>query len=153
MGRRLGALLGNTFEASKFKTLLNLAISRLAVLKNQRQGQCNRWQPTPNGCIRFLHPFFMFNATIDIQLQMGMYDFSIRFFMQVSVERSKNINTHVALFLSFFSSVFLSLRWSMSSRSRTCLTPLSWWNVTATFSLNWSPSSKTKSCFFYFLWF
>ncbi|XP_010263425.1 PREDICTED: uncharacterized protein LOC104601677 isoform X2 [Nelumbo nucifera] len=37
MGKKLDALLGRTFKASKFKALVNLAISRLAVLKNQRE--------------------------------------------------------------------------------------------------------------------
>ncbi|XP_052199607.1 uncharacterized protein LOC127806394 [Diospyros lotus] len=38
MGRKLDALLGRTtFKTSKFRSLLNLAVSRLAVLKNQRQ--------------------------------------------------------------------------------------------------------------------
>ncbi|CAB4295591.1 unnamed protein product [Prunus armeniaca] len=37
MGRKLDALLGRTFKTSKLKPLLNLALSRLAVLKNLRQ--------------------------------------------------------------------------------------------------------------------
>ncbi|XP_057447868.1 uncharacterized protein LOC130739563 isoform X2 [Lotus japonicus] len=37
MGKKLDALLGRTFKVSKFKPTVNLAISRLAVLKNQRQ--------------------------------------------------------------------------------------------------------------------
>ncbi|XP_042482846.1 uncharacterized protein LOC122063194 [Macadamia integrifolia] len=37
MGRKLDALLGRGFKTAKFKALVNLAISRLAVLKNQRQ--------------------------------------------------------------------------------------------------------------------
>ncbi|XXG51029.1 hypothetical protein AAC387_Pa02g4897 [Persea americana] len=41
MGRKLDALLGRSFKPAKLKTLLNLAISRLAVLKNQRQVRCN----------------------------------------------------------------------------------------------------------------
>ncbi|CAJ1932319.1 unnamed protein product [Sphenostylis stenocarpa] len=36
MGKKLDALLGRTFKAAKFKAVTNLAISRLAVLKNQR---------------------------------------------------------------------------------------------------------------------
>lgn len=39
MGKKLDALLGRTFKAGKFKALVNLAISRLAVLKNQRQAR------------------------------------------------------------------------------------------------------------------
>ncbi|KAJ1385302.1 Vacuolar protein sorting-associated protein Ist1 [Sesbania bispinosa] len=39
MGKKLDALLGRTFKASKFKPIVNLAISRLAVLKNQRQAR------------------------------------------------------------------------------------------------------------------
>ncbi|MED6160376.1 hypothetical protein PIB30_050944 [Stylosanthes scabra] len=37
MGKKLDALLGRTFKAAKFKPLITLAISRIAVLKNQRQ--------------------------------------------------------------------------------------------------------------------
>lgn len=37
MGRKLDALLGRTFKTSKLKPLLNLALSRLAVLRNLRQ--------------------------------------------------------------------------------------------------------------------
>ncbi|KAL2347562.1 hypothetical protein Fmac_001562 [Flemingia macrophylla] len=39
MGKKLDALLGRTFKASKFKALVSLAISRLAVLKNQRHAR------------------------------------------------------------------------------------------------------------------
>ncbi|KAK7310036.1 hypothetical protein RJT34_07233 [Clitoria ternatea] len=39
MGKKLDALLGRTFKAAKFKPIVNLAISRLAVLKNQRQAR------------------------------------------------------------------------------------------------------------------
>lgn len=39
MGRKLDALLGRTFKAAKFKTIVNLAVSRLAVLKNQRHAR------------------------------------------------------------------------------------------------------------------
>jgi len=39
MGKKLDALLGRTFKAAKFKAIVNLAISRLAVLKNQRQSR------------------------------------------------------------------------------------------------------------------
>ncbi|KAF8378466.1 hypothetical protein HHK36_029806 [Tetracentron sinense] len=39
MGKKLGTLLGRTFH-SKFKALVNLAISRLAVLKNHRKVRC-----------------------------------------------------------------------------------------------------------------
>ncbi|KAF8399139.1 hypothetical protein HHK36_015004 [Tetracentron sinense] len=41
MGKKRDALLGRTFKTSKFKTLVNLSISRLAVLKNQRQVRCS----------------------------------------------------------------------------------------------------------------
>ncbi|KAG6601794.1 IST1-like protein, partial [Cucurbita argyrosperma subsp. sororia] len=37
MGRTLDALLGRNFRASKFRPLLNLAVSRLAILTNQRR--------------------------------------------------------------------------------------------------------------------
>ncbi|KAL5741615.1 hypothetical protein ACOSP7_028347 [Xanthoceras sorbifolium] len=37
MGRKLDALLGRNFNTSKFKTLAKLAISRIAILKNQHQ--------------------------------------------------------------------------------------------------------------------
>ncbi|KAF5745277.1 hypothetical protein HS088_TW07G00860 [Tripterygium wilfordii] len=37
MGKKLDALLGRSFKAYKFNALVNLALSRLAVLKNQRQ--------------------------------------------------------------------------------------------------------------------
>ncbi|KAG7032508.1 IST1-like protein, partial [Cucurbita argyrosperma subsp. argyrosperma] len=37
MGRTLDALLGRNFRASKFRPLLNLALSRLAILTNQRR--------------------------------------------------------------------------------------------------------------------
>ncbi|KAG8473310.1 hypothetical protein CXB51_035405 [Gossypium anomalum] len=42
MGKKLAALLGRGFKPSKFKSLVTLAISRLAVLKNQRQIRCNQ---------------------------------------------------------------------------------------------------------------
>ncbi|XP_021754285.1 uncharacterized protein LOC110719615 [Chenopodium quinoa] len=41
MGKTLDALLGRSFKASKFKTLVNLAISRLSVLKNQKRARCS----------------------------------------------------------------------------------------------------------------
>ncbi|KAK4376473.1 hypothetical protein RND71_002769 [Anisodus tanguticus] len=39
MGKKLDALLGRNFKTSKFKATTNLAISRVAVLKNQRQAR------------------------------------------------------------------------------------------------------------------
>lgn len=39
MGKKLDALFGRSFKASKLKALLNLAISRIAVFKNQRQAR------------------------------------------------------------------------------------------------------------------
>ncbi|KAK2663050.1 hypothetical protein Ddye_001624 [Dipteronia dyeriana] len=39
MGRKLDALLGRNFKTSKFKTLAKLAISRIAILKNQHQAR------------------------------------------------------------------------------------------------------------------
>ncbi|KMT08298.1 hypothetical protein BVRB_6g142200 [Beta vulgaris subsp. vulgaris] len=41
MGKTLDTLLRRSFKASKFKALLSLAISRLAVLKNQKQARCS----------------------------------------------------------------------------------------------------------------
>ncbi|CAN4121872.1 unnamed protein product [Withania somnifera] len=41
MGKKLDALLGRNFKTSKFKATANLAISRVAVLKNQRQARCS----------------------------------------------------------------------------------------------------------------
>ncbi|XP_010458787.1 PREDICTED: uncharacterized protein LOC104739989 [Camelina sativa] len=37
MGKKLDALLGRSFKTNKFKSLLNLALTRLSILKNQRQ--------------------------------------------------------------------------------------------------------------------
>ncbi|TYJ00025.1 hypothetical protein E1A91_A13G058700v1 [Gossypium mustelinum] len=42
MGKKLAALLGRGFKPSKFKSLVTLAISRLAVFKNQHQIRCNQ---------------------------------------------------------------------------------------------------------------
>ncbi|KAG4110835.1 hypothetical protein ERO13_D13G071300v2 [Gossypium hirsutum] len=42
MGKKLAAFLGRGFKPSKFKSLVTLAISRLAVFKNQRQIRCNQ---------------------------------------------------------------------------------------------------------------
>ncbi|OMO90241.1 hypothetical protein CCACVL1_07440 [Corchorus capsularis] len=42
MGKKLDALLGRAFKPSKFKSHISLAISRLAVFKNQRQVRCNQ---------------------------------------------------------------------------------------------------------------
>ncbi|XVF03419.1 hypothetical protein REPUB_Repub04eG0259700 [Reevesia pubescens] len=42
MGKKLDALLGRAFKPSRFKSLISLAISRLAVFKNQRQVRCNQ---------------------------------------------------------------------------------------------------------------
>ncbi|GLU04764.1 hypothetical protein SLE2022_218960 [Rubroshorea leprosula] len=42
MGKKLDALLGRSFKTSKFKPLVNLALSRLSVLKNQRQVRCSQ---------------------------------------------------------------------------------------------------------------
>ncbi|XP_071707350.1 uncharacterized protein [Rutidosis leptorrhynchoides] len=39
MGRKLDALLGRKFKTSKFKATLNLAVSRVTILKNQRQAR------------------------------------------------------------------------------------------------------------------
>ncbi|KAI3882784.1 hypothetical protein MKX03_020784 [Papaver bracteatum] len=42
MGRRMDALLGRTFKIAKLRNLVNLAVSRHAVLKNQRQVRCSQ---------------------------------------------------------------------------------------------------------------
>ncbi|KAK9114891.1 hypothetical protein Syun_021688 [Stephania yunnanensis] len=42
MGKRMDALLRRGFKSPKFKTLVSLAVSRLAVLKNQRQVRCSQ---------------------------------------------------------------------------------------------------------------
>ncbi|KAL9272428.1 IST1-like protein [Drosera capensis] len=41
MRKKLDALLGKSFKPARFKALLNLAVSRLAVFKNQHQVRCN----------------------------------------------------------------------------------------------------------------
>lgn len=41
MGKKLDALLRRGFKTSKFKATVALAVSRLAVLKNQRQARCS----------------------------------------------------------------------------------------------------------------
>ncbi|XP_022890866.1 uncharacterized protein LOC111405961 isoform X2 [Olea europaea var. sylvestris] len=41
MGRKLDAILGKSFKTSKCKATLNLALSRLSVLKNQRHARCS----------------------------------------------------------------------------------------------------------------
>ncbi|KAG8382923.1 hypothetical protein BUALT_Bualt05G0130300 [Buddleja alternifolia] len=41
MGKKLDALLGRRFKTSKFKATANMAVSRLAVLRNQRQARCS----------------------------------------------------------------------------------------------------------------
>ncbi|XP_057810608.1 uncharacterized protein LOC131025037 [Salvia miltiorrhiza] len=41
MGKRLDALLGRSFKATKFRGTASLAVSRLAVLKNQRHARCS----------------------------------------------------------------------------------------------------------------
>ncbi|XP_040996772.1 uncharacterized protein LOC121242851 [Juglans microcarpa x Juglans regia] len=41
MGKKLDALLGRTFKTSKLNSLVNLAISRLAVFRKKRQVQCS----------------------------------------------------------------------------------------------------------------
>ncbi|XVE53317.1 hypothetical protein DITRI_Ditri02bG0194500 [Diplodiscus trichospermus] len=42
MGKKLDALLGRTFKPSKLKSLVSLALSRLAIFKNLRQVCCNQ---------------------------------------------------------------------------------------------------------------
>ncbi|KAJ6772026.1 REGULATOR OF VPS4 ACTIVITY IN THE MVB PATHWAY PROTEIN [Salix koriyanagi] len=42
MGRKLDAILGRSFKAYKVKAVASLAISRIAILKNQRQVRCNQ---------------------------------------------------------------------------------------------------------------
>ncbi|ESQ35482.1 hypothetical protein EUTSA_v10007815mg [Eutrema salsugineum] len=42
MGKKLDALLGRSFKTNKFKSLLNLALTRLSILKNQRQARCSQ---------------------------------------------------------------------------------------------------------------
>ncbi|GLT34476.1 hypothetical protein SLA2020_089860 [Shorea laevis] len=42
MGRKLDALLGRNFKISKFKPLVTISLSRLAVLKSQRQIRCSQ---------------------------------------------------------------------------------------------------------------
>uniref|UniRef100_A0A1J3EHS8 IST1-like protein n=1 Tax=Noccaea caerulescens TaxID=107243 RepID=A0A1J3EHS8_NOCCA len=39
MGKKLDALFGRTFKTNKFKSLINLALTRLSILKNQRQAR------------------------------------------------------------------------------------------------------------------
>ncbi|GAA0164399.1 hypothetical protein LIER_20050 [Lithospermum erythrorhizon] len=41
MGKKLDALLGRGFKCNKFKATVNLAISRLAILRNQHQARCS----------------------------------------------------------------------------------------------------------------
>ncbi|KAJ8774579.1 hypothetical protein K2173_017025 [Erythroxylum novogranatense] len=42
MGKKFDALFGRSFKASKFKSMANLAVSRIAILKNLRQVKCNQ---------------------------------------------------------------------------------------------------------------
>ncbi|CBI27039.3 unnamed protein product, partial [Vitis vinifera] len=42
MGKKIDALLGRNFKTSKFRALVNLAISRAAILKKQRQVRCSQ---------------------------------------------------------------------------------------------------------------
>ncbi|KAF8087370.1 hypothetical protein N665_0588s0038 [Sinapis alba] len=42
MGKKLDALLGRSFKTNKFKSLLNLALTRLSILKNQCQVRCSQ---------------------------------------------------------------------------------------------------------------
>ncbi|GMH27516.1 hypothetical protein Nepgr_029359 [Nepenthes gracilis] len=42
MGKKFDALLGKSFKPSRFRALLNLAVSRVAVFKNQRQIRCSQ---------------------------------------------------------------------------------------------------------------
>ncbi|KAK2971563.1 hypothetical protein RJ640_017932 [Escallonia rubra] len=41
MGKKLDALLGRSFKPPKFRATVNVAISRVTVLKNQRQARCS----------------------------------------------------------------------------------------------------------------
>ncbi|CAN6907767.1 unnamed protein product, partial [Brassica oleracea] len=40
--KKKNALLGRSFKTNKFNALLNLALSRLSILKNQRQVRCSQ---------------------------------------------------------------------------------------------------------------
>ncbi|KAJ7943184.1 IST1-like protein [Quillaja saponaria] len=51
MGKKLDALFGRSFKIAKFKPLVNLAISRLAILKNQRQV---RWKQARSDAVQLL---------------------------------------------------------------------------------------------------
>ncbi|RVW45522.1 IST1-like [Vitis vinifera] len=42
MGKKIDAFLGRNFKTSKFRALVNLAISRAAILKKQRQVRCSQ---------------------------------------------------------------------------------------------------------------
>ncbi|KAG7654141.1 Vacuolar protein sorting-associated protein Ist1 [Arabidopsis suecica] len=42
MGKKLDALLGRSFKTNKFKSLINLALTRLSILKNQRQARLSQ---------------------------------------------------------------------------------------------------------------
>ncbi|CAD5312596.1 unnamed protein product [Arabidopsis thaliana] len=42
MGKKLDALLGRSFKTNKFKSLITLALTRLAILKNQRQARLSQ---------------------------------------------------------------------------------------------------------------
>lgn len=42
MGKKLDALLGRNFKTSKFRALVNLAITRAVILKKQRQVRCSQ---------------------------------------------------------------------------------------------------------------
>ncbi|KAI7734572.1 hypothetical protein M8C21_009824 [Ambrosia artemisiifolia] len=52
MGRKLDALLGRKFKTSKLKTVVNLAISRLAILKNHRHA---RYTIARSDLVQLLH--------------------------------------------------------------------------------------------------
>ncbi|XVF20550.1 hypothetical protein REPUB_Repub12eG0010100 [Reevesia pubescens] len=48
MGKKLDALLGKNFKASKFKTFVNLAISRIAFLERQHRVRCQQARQCPD---------------------------------------------------------------------------------------------------------
>ncbi|GMN57085.1 hypothetical protein TIFTF001_026200 [Ficus carica] len=93
MGRKLDALLGRNFKASKFKTLLKLAGSRLAILSNQHQIRLSQaWSDVKQLLLLGQQDRAMLRVEHVIKEQNMLDAFSlIEFFCQLLLERVKLI--------------------------------------------------------------
>jgi len=128
MGKKLDALLGRTFKATKFKAIANLAISRLAVLKNQRQA---RLRHARSDVLELLQLGHLERASLRVRYYTSyLLSHTDNFFNLITLHYRANLKLGCLFFC----------RLSMWSRIRTCWMCMTGLKDTAT---SWSKGSTS----------